>query len=212
MEVASARYCMSLRESAKRELVHRHKLRGKPKSFETTPVAGRHRSQQESNSRSPDSPSTHAIGEGWRKHYILGLCPANPYYPSHQKTLDGADRVKTHDQRPPSVRRHRRPVLPNRSRVTARALPRTDDWKCSSRQHGSLTSTYCPSALSSSYTSGTTRNARTSPHCLAGNIAQKQRWLPPTPLPTFYSGHTPPLRRLKHLDDQVQAPVTNRQP
>ena len=72
-----------------------------------------------------------------------------------------------------------------------------------SRQHDSSASTYCPSALSSSFTPGTTRDARTSPHCLAGNIAQKQHRLPPIPLSAFYSGHTPPLRRLNHVADQA---------
>ena len=49
---------------------------------------------------------------------------ANPYYPPQKKTVGVRICVSTHAQRSPSVRRHRRPILPNQSRVTARVRSR----------------------------------------------------------------------------------------
>lgn len=48
----------------------------------------------------------------------------------------------------------------------------------------------------------------TSPHCLAGNIAQAGCKLPLAARSTVYSGHTPSPQRLNHSECYLQAPVT----
>ena len=68
----------------------------------------------------------------------------------------------------------------------------------------------CPSALSSSLSaSAPPVSARTSPHCLAGNIAQlsvRSRGR----TAGFYLGHTPRLERLKCWVDHTQCRATKR--
>jgi hypothetical protein len=56
---------------------------------------------------------------------------------------------------------------------------------------------------------GTTRLARErAAHCLAGTSPGSSSGLPPLDGPGSYSGHTPGLRRLKHVADISHAPVT----
>ena len=64
------------------------------------------------------------------RNSIQEYAAANPYYPLKIKTLGVRIGVSTHADRPPPVRRHRRPILPNQSRVTARVRSRTGFPQC----------------------------------------------------------------------------------
>jgi hypothetical protein len=83
-----------------------------------------------------------------------------------------------------------------------------------SLQHRSSTGTYCPSALSSWYCRQhhLLRHQRV-PTALQGTSLKSTTKFPLDDDSTIYSGHTPTLRRFKHLDDsrtsvRFQAPIT----
>ena len=134
-------------------------------------------------------------------HYTQELCHANSYNPSRKEPSDGTAGVKTHSEVPPSVRRHRRPVLPHRSCVTACALPMTGDFG------SEVTST----ALRQVHTArqpfrrcvnayGNQPRLQTGRDCLAAHgsprtTVSELSLRTPQEFPLlFYSGHSPPQR------------------
>jgi len=102
-----------------------HKLRGKPKSLKGVLRSKGVRSERDESRRSPGTKPADSSGNGGGGDSIQEYTAANPYYPPQKKTFGVRIRVSTHAQRSPPVRRHRRPILPNQSRVTARARSRT---------------------------------------------------------------------------------------
>ena len=58
-----------------------------------------------------------------RGRYILKCAPANSYCPSQQQPLTALGVCRAHAEVSPSVRRHNRTVLPNRTGVAACAFP-----------------------------------------------------------------------------------------
>lgn len=64
-------------------------------------------------------------GRRRRRQLHSGVRRRQSILPTHKKTIGVRIRVKIHAQRSPSVRRYRRPILPNQSRVAARASSRT---------------------------------------------------------------------------------------
>lgn len=82
------------------------------------------RSERDESRRSPGTKPADRSGDGGGGDSIQEYTAANPYYPPQKKTVGVRIRVSTHAQRSPPVRRHRRPILPNQSRVTARVHPR----------------------------------------------------------------------------------------
>jgi hypothetical protein len=156
--------------------------------------------------RPQESNSVVCHGDGGGGDSIQEYTAANPYYPPQEKTFGVRIRVSTHAQRPPSVRRLRRPILPNQSRETACAISRTS---------------HLPKGRSPArrFDTSQLRNARQPFRCDYApqhHLSVHQRHptaLPvcrPNALPTsvssllgFYSGHSPSLRRLNHVVDQT---------
>jgi hypothetical protein len=98
---------------------------------------------------------------------IQEFTAANPYYPPTRKPLGVRIDVWIHVARQPSVRRPRRPILPNQSRETARAQSKTGEpRKRAAPRH--VASTQCPSALSLRLSPRHHPRASTTAHCLAG--------------------------------------------
>jgi len=92
------------------------------------------------NSKPCGSPEANLVAftdDGGGGDSIQEYTAANPYYPPQKKTFGVRIRVSTHAQRSPPVRRHRRLILPNQSRVTARARSRTGN-RVSTRLAGML--------------------------------------------------------------------------
>jgi hypothetical protein len=134
---------------------------------------------------------------------IQEFTAANPYYPPQSKPFGVRTDVWIHVARPPSVRRPRRPILPNQSRETARAQSKTGEPRsCAVHRH--VASTQLPvSPFVETVARGTTRVRLRPPTAL-----QASR---PSPAPAsanaflgFYSGHSPRLQGLKHCADQAQ--------
>lgn len=66
----------------------------------------------------------------------------------------------------------------------------------------------CCRPFRSGYLPGTTRSSQRCGDCLAARTARSFTLAPAKMSTEFYSGHTPPLRHLKHLVDLFQAPAT----
>ncbi len=86
--------------------------------------------------------------------------------------------MKTHEARPPLVRRPTRSVLPNRSCETACALSRTAGWKSQPTAQLNRHVHTARQPFRRGLVAGTTRSTPTSPDCLAENIASLHRELP----------------------------------
>lgn len=142
-------------------------------------------SERDESRRSPGTKPPDRSGDGGGGDSIQEYTAANPYYPPQKKTVGVRIRVSTHAQRSPSVRRHRRPILPNQSRVTARVHPRNRH----SRQHANrqhVASTLLKSArqpFRRDYAPGTTRECINDRPLPCRSVAQVQRRLPSSLFP-----------------------------
>ena len=160
-----------------------HKLRGKPQSLKGVLRSRSNRSERDESRRSPGTKPADRSGDGGGGDSIQEYTAANPYYPPQKKTVGVRIRVSTHAQRSPSVRRHRRPILPNQSRVTARVHPRTGT-RVSTRI-ASMSLRHFSKVPVSPFVvithPGTTRECINDRPLPCRSVAQVQRRLPPSP-------------------------------
>jgi hypothetical protein len=125
--------------------------------------------------------------------------------PSKENHLASVTGVWIHAGRTPSVRRHGTLVLPDKSRVTARAVPRTSEAGYSrllARHRRSVHTARQP--FRRGLVPGTTRKH-------TNGIPTALQGYRPAPA-NSYSGHSPRLRGLNHLADHSKAPGTNPAP
>src|SRR5262245_1983665 len=111
--------------------------------------------------------------------------PARSILPFTKKNATALGVRSTHPEGTPSVRRQKRELLPKLTSLAACAFPGTPLHAEYDLSTGTLRQPFRRRIVP-----GTTRSTRTGPHCLAGT--------PPGLPADFYSGHTPPLRCLKH--------------
>lgn len=143
-------------------------------------------------------------GRGRRRQLHSRVHRRQSILPTTKKTVGVRIRVSTHAQRPPSVRRLRRPILPNQSRETACAISRTSNLlkgRSPVRRFDTVISARQPfrcDCAPQHHLSVHQRHPTALPVCR------------PNALPTsvskllgFYSGHSPSLRRLNHAVDQT---------
>ena len=124
-------------------------------------------------------PFTVADGGG---NSIQEYAAANPYCPPPRKTVGVRIRMSTHAQRSPSVRRHRRSILPNHSRVTARASSRTGACPLAGHRHVASTLLKVPvSPFVVLSHPGTTRKCSNDRPLPCRTVAQFRRRLPSSP-------------------------------
>ena len=136
------------------------------------------RSGRDEPRRSPGTKPVDSSGDGGGGDSIQEYTAANPYYPPQEKTFGVRSAVSTHVERPPPVRRHRRPILPNPSRVTARAQSRTGTRTFVRCQHVASTQTVPVSPFVVIAHPGTTRECINDRPLPCRSVAQARRRLP----------------------------------
>jgi hypothetical protein len=139
--------------------------------------------------------------------HIQNVAARQSILPFTPKKAGGRLRVLTHEAHPPPIGRHRNCGLPSAIRVTACALPRTDD---ASHRHNQSTRKLPVSPFVVACAPGTTRKRSNESSLPCKEHRRPLIITPVTSSDRFYLGHTPRLERLKYSADQAERRATKR--